>query len=151
MEMKKYFITDELQKQIDWESIMPMSRYAGGHDDQMKGLFKNVTVIAHWNEGYYQGMVATCVKFNDGKFKDKYGIYNDYYGSCSGCDAWDGADDEDVRKMCIDLSNSTYVFESIEDVKEFLKNTTDEQKQWSSWSGMAKELLLNIELGKIDY
>ena len=36
-------------------------------------------------------------------------------------------------------------------VKEFLKNTTDEQKQWSSWSGMAKELLLNIELGKIDY
>ena len=67
--MQTYFQTDELQKLINWDAIMPMSRYAGGHDDQMKGLFKNVTVITHWNEGDYQGQVATCVKFNDGKFR----------------------------------------------------------------------------------
>ena len=78
--MNTYFPTDELQNIINWDAIMPMSRYAGGHDDQMKGLFKNVTVIAHWNEGNYPGQVATCVKFNYGKFKDHYGIYNDYYG-----------------------------------------------------------------------
>ena len=147
--MQTYFQTDELQKIIDWDAIMPMSRYAGGHDEQMKGLFKNVTVIAHWNEQDYQGQVATCVKFNDGKFKDHFGIYNDYYGSCSGCDAWEDASDEDVRKMCIDLSNGTYIFKSLDDIKEFLQNPNDEGKQWSSWSGVAANLLSNINSGTV--
>lgn len=142
--MKTHTQTDELQKLIDWEAIMPMSRYVGGHDAKMKGLFKNVTIIAHWNEGDWQGQVATCVKFNEGKFKDCYGIYNDYYGSCSGCDAWEDATDDDVRKMCIDLSNGTYIFKTIEDVKEFLQNPNDEGKQWSSWSDISANLLLHI-------
>ena len=148
--MNTYFQTDELQKRINWDAIMPMSRYAGGHDDQMKGLFKNVTVIAHWNEGDYQGQVATCVKFNDGKFKDHYGIYNDYYGSCSGCDSWEDANDDDVRKMCIDLSNGTYIFKNIEDVKSFLQNQNDEGKQRSSWSSTASNLLSHINSGTVD-
>lgn len=143
--MNTYFQTDELQKHIDWDAIMPMSRYAGGHDEQMRGLFKNATVVAHWNEGDYSGMVATCVKFNDGKFIGMFGIYNDYYGSCSGCDSWEGASDDDVRKMCIDLSNGTYIFKSIEDVKAFLREPTDDDKQWSSWIGVAKHLLDAVE------
>ena len=148
--MNTYFQTDELQKLINWGAIMPMSRYAGGHDDQMKSLFKNVTVIAHWNEDDYQGQVATCVKFNDGKFKNHYGIYNDYYGSCSGCDSWGGASDDDVRKMCIDLSNGTYIFKNIEDVKAFLQTPNDEDEEWSSWTGVAPNLLLHINSGKVD-
>lgn len=148
--MEKYFQTDELQSLIDWEKLMPMSRYAGGHDDQMKGLFKNVLVIAHWNEGDYQGQVATCVKLNEGKYKDHLAIYNDYYGSCSGCDSWDGAGDSEVRKLCIDLSNSAYLFKHIDDVKEFLSNPTSEDKNWSRWSGAASGLLKNINSGKID-
>ena len=54
-------------------------------------MFKDVEVIAHWNENDYQGQVGTCVKFTKGKFKGKYAIYNDYYGSCSGCDSWENA------------------------------------------------------------
>jgi hypothetical protein len=72
--MNKYYQTDQLQKMIDWDKIMKMSRYSGGHDDQMIGLFKGATVIGHWNEGDYQGTVATCVLLSDGK----YAIYNDY-------------------------------------------------------------------------
>lgn len=147
--MDTYFQTDELQELIDWETIMPMPRYAGGHDKQMKALFKNTTVIAHWNEEDYQGMVATCVRFNDGKFKDCYGIYNDYYGSCSGCDAWEDANDGDVRKMCIDLSNGTLVFKNLEDVKLFLQNPTKGEKRWSSWITSNSGLLENINSGKI--
>ena len=40
MEKKLYHISDELQALIDWDNVMSMPRYAGGHDEQMKGLFK---------------------------------------------------------------------------------------------------------------
>ncbi len=139
--MKKYIQTDELQNIIDWEAIMQMPRYAGGHDEQMRGLFKDVELIAHWNEGDYQGMVATCVKLKDGR----YAIYNDYYGSCSGCDSWEDATGEDVRNMCIGLANSSYVFKNLEDVKSFLILPTDTDNQWSSWSSPATHLLKEIE------
>jgi len=142
--MKKYYQTDELQKMIDWDNIMKMNRYAGGHDDQMIGLFKDSTLIAHWNENDYQGMVATCVMLSNGKFA----IYNDYYGSCSGCDSWEGADDDSVRSMCINLSNGAYVFENINDVVLFLH---DENKDGYSWNGNASsnllsEILKNIQI-----
>lgn len=86
-------------------------------------------------------MVATCVKFQKGKFKNKYVIYNDYYGSCSGCDSWEDATDENVRKLCIDLSNSAFIFKTLKDVKAFLQNPTDDGKEWSSWSSPAENLL----------
>lgn len=141
--MKKYYQTDELQKMIDWENILKMSRYAGGHDDQMIGLFKGSILIAHWNEGDYQGSVATCVLLPDGR----YVIYNDYYGSCSGCDAWEGANDEEVRRMCIDLSNGAYIFENISDIVEFLKGEKD-RYSWngSCSSGLLVEILKNISV-----
>jgi len=144
MKDKLYYQTDKLQSLIDWDNIMKMDRYAGGHDDQMQGLFKDSEVIAHWKSGDWQGMVATCVKLPTGE----YVIYNDYYGSCSGCDAWDGACDDDVKKLCIDLANSAYVFKSIEDVKNFLSDTSESNRDgnydWfkaeDSASGLLQEL-----------
>jgi len=124
-----HYITDELQKQIDWDIVLDLDRYAGGHDDQMQKLFKDSEVIAHWNEGNYDGMVATCVKLAD----DRYVIYNDYYGSCSGCDSWEGASDEDVRAMCINLANGAYVFENLKDVIRFLEEgDVDGNYDWFS-------------------
>ena len=137
--MKKYIQTDQLQQQIDWDNLMMMPRHAGGHDQQMKGLFKNSTLIGHWNEGYYQGMVATCVRLSDGR----YAIYNDYYGSCSGCDSWEDADDKNVRAMCINLSNGTYIFENLKEVKEFLENARNEH-DWTTWNEAGHHLLENI-------
>jgi hypothetical protein len=144
--MKKYIQTDELQELIDWENIMKMERCAGGHDEQMKGLFKDSEVIGHWNENDYQGMVATCVKLNDNRFV----IYNDYYGSCSGCDAWEDANDEDVKKLCINLSNSAYVFNNLEDVKEFLSNKDNKNKEgnydwFDGYSNCAENLLKQLK------
>lgn len=133
---KKYKQDDSLQKLIDWESIMGMSRYAGGHDEQMQGLISGAVVIGHWNEGDYQGMVATCIKLPDGRFA----IYNDYYGSCSGCDSWEDATDEEVKNMCIGLANGAYVFNTIEDVKEYL-SSAEEDSAWSSWSNVKGNLL----------
>jgi len=140
--MKNYYQTDELQKLIDWENIMKMPRYAGGHDDQMMGLFKKSIVIGHWNEGGYEGMVATCVQLDNGK----YAIYNDYYGSCAGCDSWEGASDEEVRNMCVNLSNGAYIFEGIYDVVSFLK---EKNKDGYSWTEKASDALLGEILNNI--
>lgn len=134
---KKYIISDTLHQFIDWENIMNMPRYADGHDEQMEGLFKNSKVIGHWNEGNYQGTVATCVQLPDGRFV----LYNDYYGSCSGCDSWVDATDEEVKSMCIDLSNGAYIFDNLDDVKEFL--SMDEFDNYS-WYSCAKGLLNEI-------
>lgn len=135
----KYIQTDELQKLINWEELMSMPRYAGGHDQQMQGLFKDAKVIAHWNEGDWQGSVATCVQIPDGRFV----IYNDYYGSCSGCDSWEDATDDEVKAMCINLSNGAYVFQSLDDVKEFL-TSQGTNSDWSSWNNSYNGLLAEI-------
>lgn len=135
--MEKFRISDELQSFIDWDNIMKMGRHAGGHDEQMKGLFKNTKLIGHWNEGDWQGTVATCVQLEDGRFV----IYNDYYGSCSGCDAWEGASDEAARKMCINLANGAYIFNNLEDVKDFLKSKDEGNCSWNKED--VKEGLLN--------
>lgn len=134
--MENYVQTDELQKLINWDVLMGLPRYAGGHDEQMQNLFKEAKVIAHWNEGDYQGIVATCVLLPDGR----YAIYNDYYGSCSGCDSWEDATDEEVRRMCVELSNSTYIFDNLDEVKGFLAWAC-QAEVWSSWNGAAESLL----------
>ena len=113
----KYKQSDKLINRIDWKNIMKMPRCAGGHDEQMRGLLKNVTVLGHWNEGDYQGYVATCVQLND---TGEIVIYNDLYGSCSGCDQWEDATDDDVRQMCRQLVCGAYVFKNLDDCKEFL-------------------------------
>lgn len=137
MEKKLYHISDELQALIDWENVMAMPRYAGGHDEQMKGLFKGAKVVAHWNQGNYQGTVATCVKLPDGHFL----AYNDYYGSCSGCDSWEDATDVEVKKLCIDLANGAYIFDSLDDVVTFL---SQEEFDTYKWRECARPLLERI-------
>ena len=142
-----YYQSDKLIERIDWEKIMKMPRYAGGHDEQMKGLFKGVKVIAHYNEGDYQGMVATCIKLKDTK---EIVIYNDYYGSCSGCDAWEGATDDDVRQMCRQLACGALIFKNLEDCKSFLVNVNNQTGFNWSFSDIATRLLEHIRAGTID-
>jgi hypothetical protein len=127
-----------MQDLIDWDTIMPLERYAGGHDEQMKNLFKGATVIAHYNEKDYQGVVATLVKLEDGRFA----CYSDYYGSCCGCDAWEGATDEQVRTLCINLANGAKLFENVENLKEWLTITIEEQPaEWYEFREPAPKLL----------
>lgn len=137
----KYKQSDNLQKLINWDDVMKMARYAGGHDQQMIGLFKKAKLIAHWNEGDYQGMVATCVQIP----RIGFVIYNDYYGSCSGCDSWEDANDAEVKAMCINLANGAYIFKSLSDVKEFLSSPMEEKDNYSWRGGASSGLLSEIE------
>jgi hypothetical protein len=141
---KKYYQSDKTAQRIDWDNIMLLERSAGGHDNQMRRLLKNITVLGHWNEGDYQGSVATCVQFNDTK---EVVIYHDYYGSCSGCDVWEGATDNDVRQMCYQLACGAYVFKNLEDCRIFLNTVTKEEDfAWAGYGDIAHALLHAIDL-----
>lgn len=131
----------ELIERIDLEKILPMPRYAGGHDEQMKALLKNSTVLAHWNEGDYQGKVATVVQLNDTK---EIVIYEDYYGSCSSCDAWEDANDEDVKHMCKQLASSAQIFKDLEEAKNFLSL----EGEYGKICDLTRKELLHIITGK---
>ena len=131
---------DSLKDLIDWETVLKQPRYAGGHDDQMQSLIKGATVLGHWNEGDYQGKVATAIRLPDGRAA----LYVDYYGSCSGCDSWEDAGDEDVRKLCTSLADSAYVFASPDEAIRWLTDVAagviePDGYQWKD--GVAQNLL----------
>ena len=130
----------DLVERVDWERIKPMSRNAGGHDDQMQALLKNSKVIDHWNEGDYQGSVATCVQLNDTK---EVVIYEDSYGSCSGCDAWEDCSDEDAFRMCKGLAASAKIFKTIKECKNFLLLKKHDEPDFC-WNYCSKQLLKEI-------
>lgn len=141
---KNFYQDGKLIERIDWEKLMPMPRGAGGHDDQMQGLLADVTIIAHWNEGDYQGSVATCVMLND---TQEIVIYTDYYGSCSGCDAWGDATDKTVKAMCQQLAGGALIFKNLDECKKFLSSEKD--KTQYSWSGaVSKGLLMKMNIDK---
>jgi hypothetical protein len=130
---------DEIFLNMNTEELLKFGRYAGGHDDHMKGLVKDSKVIGHWNEGDYQGQVATCLLLNDGT----YMVYTDYYGSCSGCDAWEDASDESILKMCQDLIYTSHLFNSLEEVKEYLLEMSRKESKYNSdneFRGLLEEI-----------
>ena len=101
-----------LRDLLDWDTLKKLEPCAGGHDDYMKSLFKGATVLAHWNEGDYQGEVATAVQLADGR----YCWYQDSYGSCSGCDSWEDAAWDDVQELCKGLASDAEVFATKEEM-----------------------------------
>lgn len=104
---------------VDWPVVMSQSRCAGGHEDVLLNIFGPTSlVIAWWSEDDYQGTVAIATLLQDGRIV----VMTDYYGSCSGCDGWDCATDEDARKMITDLVNSAKVFDNALDAKEWCAN-----------------------------
>lgn len=117
---------DVLASMVDYDAILPLGRYAGGHDEQMRALFKGATVLAHWNEGHYEGTVATAYRLSDGR----YAWVDDSYGSCSGCDCWDGADDATVRKLCDDLARSARVFCTLNEMRADMASVDEAQGGW---------------------
>lgn len=114
-----------LQSQIDWETVMKQDRYAGGHEDVLQNIFGDKsTVLSWWSSEDYQGTVAIATRIPSGHVV----IMTDYYGSCSGCDSWEGASDEDARKMIIDLVGGAKVFDSVEEAKEWCRSGIDTSK-----------------------
>lgn len=133
---------ENIENLIDWNEVLNQPRYAGGHEEVMKAIFGiKSEVIAWWSDNDYQGTVAIAHKLNDGRIV----IMTDYYGSCSGCDAWDGASEEDARRMVHDLIMSAKVFENINKAINWIKDFDLIKEPWNYPFQSAKYLVGDLE------
>ena len=97
----------QLPDLIDWPLVMAQPRYAGGHQAVMETIFgSNARVIAEHIDDDYQGTLAYAYEFGDGTVV----ILTDYFGSCSGCDAWEDASDSDARTLIQSMVHSARLF-----------------------------------------
>lgn len=130
-----------LKEKIDWEIVMKMSRCAGGHVSIMQSLFKNATIIVEFIENDYQGTEGFIYQLDD-----EFIFITDYFGSCSGCDAWEDATDEEARNMCIQLANNAQRFDSFQSLFNFLEVEVEKDKgSYYGESLVSKELLKELK------
>ncbi len=77
-------------------------------------------------------------------------IVSDYFGSCSGCDGWEDADDETVRNMCIQLANNSHMFDSLKEAVDFLKMVVEsEDSAYWDLRNLAGPLIIELEKVKL--
>lgn len=128
---------------LDWPTIMAQYRSAGGHHEIMGNLFTNCAILASYTQDDYQGELGYIYLVYFGTNYAKVAIITDYFGSCSGCDMWEDASDDDVRSMCIALANNARLFDTIDDAKEYLE-TCNKAESWGIAS-LATGLLESLE------
>lgn len=117
-------MADMLKDRLDWERIMLQPRNSGGHEEVMKVLFKDAEVIACYIEDNYQGAEGFAYRLKD---TGEIVVVSDVFGSCSVCDSWEGATDEEARRLCIELANNAHVFASIQDAIKFLESVPEDE------------------------
>lgn len=49
-----------------------------------------------------------------------YVVVSDYFGSCSGCDAYENCSDEELKNLCIQLANNAHSFSTLNELYQFL-------------------------------
>lgn len=109
---------------INWETMLDgkrTSRCSGSHIEQLSNLFKDSVVIASNSNGYYQGDDCLVFLFTpaDPKIEPKLVLVTSYFGSCSGCDSWDGANDKHLGELLIAIANNARTFNSFEEIDDF--------------------------------
>ena len=129
-------MAEMLKDLLDWEQIMQQPRRAGGHAEVLRVLFKGAKVIAEYSTDDYQGTIAMTYQLADGRFV----VLSDYFGSCSGCDSWEEADDEDAVRLCVTLANNAHTFNRISEALVFLAST-DGDANYYEWHDTAVPLI----------
>ncbi len=123
--MKKHEINKDL---VNWTEVMSASRCAGGHSEAMESIFEGkAKVCASWIADDYDGAEAFAYLFPDGTVV----IMTDSFGSCSGCDQWEDASDDDVRLMVESLVNSARVFHDVAEAYFYCLRNTDDADQYT--------------------
>ncbi len=134
----------ELKDYINWEVLIKQSRCAGGHTDIMDNLFYGAEIAASYVESDYQGKEGYVYKLMDGRFV----LVNDYFGSCSGCDAWEDADDDTAKELINAIVNNAKVVGSIDEAIQYLESMENSAEHYD-WDGLCGELLKELLKYKI--
>lgn len=124
---------------------MIQDRNSGGHSEIMENLFLNSKVLAYYIDDYYEGSEAYIYKLktrydhNEGAFI----IVTDYFGSCSGCDAYENCSNDELRNLCIQLANNAHSFKSLGQLIDFI---TESDKDGAYYDvSQSKEILEKIK------
>ena len=118
----------QLPELINWRAVLAAPRYAGGHAEPMRAIFESRAVVAaEWIEEDYQGSEAFAYLFPGGQVA----IITDYFGSCSGCDAWEDATDVDVKEMVRSLVNSARLFADAREAARWCREQASNPEHYS--------------------
>lgn len=110
----------------DWEDQYEITGHAGGHLHLLKYALPGIEIIASAYVGDYQGSEAMAFRLPDGRF----GVVSSYYGSCSGCDAFDGVEGERLVELCQSVLRDTLVFTYFEEMLAFLSKDDHDEYRW---------------------
>lgn len=120
-------LDSELVNQLDREAILEAERNPGGHSEVMEVLFKGATVIASHIEDDYEGNLVYVYRLADGRVA----VTPDSFGSCCGCDAWDGASDEEAISLTQALARNTRVFDTLTEAINWIETIDEEGSLYS--------------------
>ncbi len=99
---------------------------------------RGIRILIEEENGDYQGDLLFFVK--GGR---KFGFVSVGYGSCSGCDAYEAAcDDNSLNELGDDIVGEIQWFDSLKQAKEFIANENERALQWyyhsSGWVNFAR-------------
>lgn len=136
-----------LKDLIDWPNVMKQPRCAGGHSDIMENLFADAEILARYREDDWQGQQGYIYLVWHETDYAKIVLITDYFGSCSGCDSWEDASDDDIKASCETLANNAKIFDSVEEAKDFLQKLIGGEDKYAYYgiSCVAKGLLEDLE------
>ena len=87
-------------------------------------LQPNAKIILEYMEDVYQGECFVIFDFEGFLF-----LWRDSFGSCSGCDALEGADGYEYIKSTLTIGNLR-IFHTMKDLKEWLENINGFDLNW---------------------
>ena len=112
-----------LLDRINWPAVMAAPRMAGGHEDVQDAIFEGQAIQhSFWTSGDYQGCTAVAWLFPGGRVV----IMTDSYGSCSGCDSWEDASDDDAKALVTTTVTSARCFKSLKEAREWQLTLSDD-------------------------
>ena len=130
---------------INWDVVMTQPRTAGGHQEIMDKLFINAEVLAKHVQNDYQGELGYVYQLEDKRVV----ITNDYFGSCSGCDAYEDSTDEQLRNLCIQLANNSRTFENIPEAMNFLRSVKQDHAIYYDMRNVVTPLISELYKNRV--
>lgn len=132
---KQTYLKRDLIDYVPHERVEPPESGYGGRPEWVVHNLPLSAAIQYWMEGGYQGKLAYVIRL-DGYIW----IFNDYYGSCSHCDAF--IDNE--RNYTEDMLRKAYCFASKADALEYVRSTDD--YSWEGVIGIVEKMVEDPEL-----
>lgn len=139
--------SNELQKSLNIKFLQTIPKHSSYHRVLLTYMYKNSELIFLLDSNQ-RGTIVACVRLGS-----QYLLYSTYRGTCDVCDYFnEGATNEDIRKICMNVMSDTLIFESFTELKEYITmmylTRNDIEPPDYAYNGFAPEMFELI--GEID-